>query len=115
MEKYILIVEDNPFVQKLLVKFIEAANYTTVVAENGAKALELLETRPFNLITLDLEMPVMDGHQFLEKLPLVTSNTPVVVIATDSEEVKPHPQVKAKLSKPFHFGQLLAVITSCLA
>jgi hypothetical protein len=57
----------------------------------------------------------MDGQKFLEKLPLFASTTPVVVISTSSEEVKPHPQVKAKLSKPLHFDQLLTVIAFCIA
>ena len=115
MGKDVLLIESDPFVQKLLVKLIEAANYTTVIAESGVTALELLETRAFNLITLDLQTPILDGDQFLKKLPLLAPTTPVVVISDDNQEVKPHPQIKAAISKPFHFEHLLTLIACYIA
>jgi two-component system response regulator FlrC len=115
MEKYVLVVEDDPNVQQMLVDLVEVANCKCVVADNGAIALELLETIAFNLITLDLKMPVMDGNQFLEKLPEYAPTTPVIIISGDLEKVKPHPQIKANLAKPFLFDQLLTLIVACLA
>ena len=115
MEKYILVIEDEPFIQKLLVKFMEAAHYTPVVAENGAVALELLETIAFDLITFDLNMPIMDGNQFLDQLSAYAPTIPVLVISGDLEELKPHPQIMANLAKPFQFDQLLTVLMACLS
>lgn len=60
-------------------------------------------------------MPVMDGYQFLKKLPEYAPTTPVIVISGDLEKVTSHPQIKANLAKPFLFDQLLTVIAACLA
>src|SRR5689334_15689356 len=115
MVKYVLIVEDDPAIQQMFVEMVELADCMGVVAANGAVALELLETFTFNLITLDLKMPVMDGHQFLAKLPEYACSIPVIIISANIEEIKPHPQIKATLGKPFQLDQLLLALSSCLA
>jgi CheY-like chemotaxis protein len=86
-----------------------------VVADNGAIALKLLGTVTFNLITLDINMPIMDGYQFLEKLPEYAPTTPVIVISGNLEEITSHSQIKANLAKPINSNRLLTLIAACLA
>ncbi|NRB36919.1 MAG: DUF4154 domain-containing protein [Pseudomonadales bacterium] len=64
----ILVVEDNLINQKVLVKMLEKVGYTSVVANNGEEALEILKQKAVSLILMDLQMPVMDGFSCTESI-----------------------------------------------
>ncbi|HZN24304.1 MAG TPA: response regulator [Burkholderiales bacterium] len=57
----ILLVEDNVINQKLAVKLLEKRGHTIEIANNGREALDALEARPYDLVLMDLQMPVMGG------------------------------------------------------
>jgi two-component system sensor histidine kinase/response regulator len=57
----VLLAEDNAVNQRVAVRLLEKEGHTVVVAGDGAKALEALETAQFDLILMDVQMPVMDG------------------------------------------------------
>jgi CheY-like chemotaxis protein len=58
---HILIVEDNPTNQKVVVGLLGKRGYRTSVAGDGRQALEALERTAFDLILMDVQMPVLDG------------------------------------------------------
>ena len=57
----ILLAEDDPSNQFPIMKFLEKAGHEATLAENGIQALETLARRDFDLILMDIQMPVMDG------------------------------------------------------
>jgi two-component system, sensor histidine kinase and response regulator len=57
----VLLAEDNVVNQRVAVRLLEKEGHMVVVAGDGAKALEALETAQFDLILMDVQMPVMDG------------------------------------------------------
>ena len=57
----ILLVEDNELNQDVACGLLADLNVSVTVADNGAKALELLAQQPFELVLMDMQMPVMDG------------------------------------------------------
>ena len=57
----ILLVEDNLMNQELAVSLLNSVGLTTMIANNGKEALELLKPDSFDLVLMDLQMPVMDG------------------------------------------------------
>jgi len=64
----ILITDDN-LIHQISVKYcIEDFNYNPLIAFNGQEAINIVETKPVDLIILDLQMPVMDGFEFLNWL-----------------------------------------------
>lgn len=77
--KTILVVDDIPLMRTMLTKYVKTVgskvlkdeydvpSVEVVEAENGLAALEVLRTRPVDLVFLDLMMPEMDGLTFLEK------------------------------------------------
>ncbi len=65
---HLLIVDDEPLNREMLVRRLKRMGFSAVGAENGKVALEVIETEPFDLVLLDILMPVMDGFQTLERL-----------------------------------------------
>jgi CheY-like chemotaxis protein len=58
---HILIAEDNLINQKLIAKIFNSMGYEVDVADNGVIALQHLEKKSYELVTLDIQMPEMDG------------------------------------------------------
>ena len=57
----ILVVEDAVVHQKLASNLLARQGHSVTVTENGQQALDVLESQPFDLVLMDVEMPVMDG------------------------------------------------------
>ena len=114
----ILIVDDSPPIRKdfvdLLKDFVEL---TVIEAENGLLGLEVLkENKDTSLIISDIEMPVMDGFGFIEKVKSneETDNIPVVFYTT---KMSPDHTKRARqlgvtmyLPKPFTDGEKMIKI-----
>src|SRR5208283_481393 len=79
MKKTILIVDDEPNIRLLYNDEFSKEGYSVIEAENGAVALELLEKQNVHLIILDIQMPVMDGLDFLTHLRKSDHKIPVVL------------------------------------
>jgi response regulator RpfG family c-di-GMP phosphodiesterase len=62
----ILIVDDEPSIRKLLVKYLSDKNYAIETADNGKVAIEKLQSESFDLVLTDLRMPKMGGRELLQ-------------------------------------------------
>lgn len=60
-EAKVLLVEDNQMNQELAVSLLNSVGLATMVANDGAEALNLIKKNAFNLVLMDIQMPVMDG------------------------------------------------------
>ncbi len=67
-ERLILVVEDNPINQEVMGEMLRELGYRSDVAENGERALEMLEQRSYPLVLMDCQMPVLDGYQTTIKI-----------------------------------------------
>ena len=65
---HILLAEDNPVNQELTVAFLQRWGHSVVVTEDGLRALEAYERDAFDLIIMDVQMPVMDGFETTRKI-----------------------------------------------
>ena len=64
----LLLVEDNPVNQELACELLRRASIEVVVADNGARALEMLEQQTFDGILMDCQMPELDGYEATRRL-----------------------------------------------
>lgn len=57
----VLLVEDAPIHQKLATALLQRQGHSVTLSQNGKEAVDLLENEQFDLVLMDIEMPVMDG------------------------------------------------------
>lgn len=77
----ILIIDDQPELRELLSSFLTSLGYETLTAENGQEGLFLLEQWPADLVTVDLQMPVMDGQGFIREAVKRWPDLPIVIVS----------------------------------
>jgi DNA-binding response OmpR family regulator len=84
-QKRVLIVEDEkPLAHALQLK-LEHEGFQTVLAQNGQECLQFIEEQEFDVVLLDLMMPVLDGFQVLEKLQQKSHQPTVFVLSNLSQ------------------------------
>jgi len=110
-----LIIDDEPIARKLLQEYIEEIDFLTLVgtAENPLKAISLISTLPVDLIFLDINMPKMNGLDFLRsagELPMVIMTTAYGQYALDGFEMA----VVDYLVKPFSIERFLKATRKAL-
>ena len=76
----ILVVDDEQDLREFVVMSLELNDFDTVEAENGRKALEILENNDFDCIVSDVEMPEMTGPEFLKKFRELNKVIPVIML-----------------------------------
>lgn len=107
----ILIVDDDPNIRQLLQLTLQVEGYEVVQAEDGARALSLLEREPVDLIVLDLMLPEVDGWQVCRKVR-ETSEIPIIMLTAKDDEVDTILGLKLGaddyITKPFSPRELVA-------
>ena len=115
--KKILIVEDNEMNRDMLSRRLSRRGNTVTTAENGQIALDLIEQNSYDVILLDIMMPVLNGWEVLEKLRK-EKQTPVLML-TALDQVRD--KVKGLnhgaddyLAKPFDLAELVARVRAVI-
>ncbi|KAA0874138.1 response regulator [Nitrincola tapanii] len=119
----VLLAEDNHINQRLALRLLEKEGIQATVAENGAEALDLLAERNFDLVLMDVMMPVKDGLQAtreLRRLEQMTASrmTPVVAMTANAMQGDKERCLDAGMqgyvSKPVNPKELFAEIRRVL-
>ncbi len=115
MRHKILIIDDEKSIRMLLENFL-SKNYDVVSKSDGRDALEWLEGNLPDLIICDVQMPIMKGYEFIEKVRQrgYTKHTPIVMLSgveSSNERVKCY-RLGAQdfLAKPFNPEELSEII-----
>lgn len=112
----ILVVDDELLIRDLLYDFFSTQGWDIAIAENGEKALEILENRPVDVVLTDIKMPAMDGLQLTAQLKETHPEIPVVLMtgfpSVDSAVTALRQRVADYIIKPFNINQLYKTIES---
>jgi two-component system alkaline phosphatase synthesis response regulator PhoP len=114
----ILLVEDEEQIRKLIKMNLELEGYEIVTADNGRKALDIIEGQHFDLMILDVMLPEIDGFQICQKVRL--NNTKVGIIILSAKDTSQDRITGLKygaddyLTKPFNLEELLLRVHNLL-
>lgn len=78
----VLVVDDEPAIRALVAKIVERAGYRAEVARDGADAIERLEQHPFNVLIVDLMMPIMDGYGVIDWVKHHANPKPAIIVVS---------------------------------
>ena len=112
----VLVVEDHPVNRMILEAWMSSASHVTSTAENGQVAVDIAKDQPFDLIIMDVNMPVMDGLTATRIIREGGQNagTPIVVLSAsarhEDHEAGLQAGADAYLNKPIDFGALAALM-----
>ena len=81
----ILVVEDDPAVQKALKRLFESEGYTVEIQANGQSALESFQAAPPAVIILDLRLPKLSGSDLCKEVKTQAPTLPIVVFSATSD------------------------------
>jgi|AntRauTorcE11897_2_1112592.scaffolds.fasta_scaffold03815_4 signal transduction histidine kinase/DNA-binding response OmpR family regulator len=111
----ILLVEDNPINQEVAQAQLQELGLEVILAENGALALDELKRTTFDLVLMDIQMPVMDGYEATRQLRAQGYSLPVIALTAatmaDDQQKALDAGMNAHLGKPIesvNLHQLLA-------
>ena len=121
----VLIVDDNAINQQVTNAMVEELGYGTQVAEDGAEALQAMESCNFDLVLMDCHMPVLNGYDATREIrrreeeSAAESPTPVIAVTADLMQSNRHRCLSAGMddyvTKPFTEQQLRAVLNRWLS
>jgi len=114
----VLLAEDNPVNQKVAIGILKKRGHEVVVAENGQIAVDLLEKDEFDLVFMDMQMPVMGGLEATEAIRVNESGTgrhiPIIALTANAmkgdEERCRNAGMDEYVSKPISPKKLFAAI-----
>ncbi|MCX6218839.1 response regulator [Spirosoma sp.] len=111
----VLVVEDNLMNQKLVLQVLKHLGYQGRVADDGRKAIEILQNNTFDIILMDLQMPVMDGYETTRYIrSKINATVPIIAMTAHALPSEKEECLKAGmndfLSKPFQIEELQLLI-----
>ena len=121
MAAKILVVDDDPNVQRLLSYTLKQEGYEVIMAADGAEGFRLWGAEEPALILLDVMLPKLDGYQVAAKIRAeeADAHVPIIMLTAEAEVEQKIRGLRAGaddyLVKPFHPAELLARIKSLLA
>ncbi|KAI9728303.1 MAG: histidine kinase osmosensor [Cirrosporium novae-zelandiae] len=118
----ILLAEDNEVNQKLAVKILQKYNHGVTVANNGLEAFEAIQKKRYDVILMDVQMPIMGGFEATAKIreferEAALSRTPIIALTAHAmlgdREKCIQAQMDEYLSKPLKQNQMMQTILKC--
>lgn len=110
--KTILLVDDDPAIQRTYSKFLRDAGYEVIQAEDAETATELLIRRPVDLVLLDINMPEVNGVVMREVVQIYNRELKVIVSSVDplTEQRRKIPNADEYFDKSHGTEMLLSLI-----
>ena len=111
----ILIIEDNEMNMKLMKDILSSQNYEVTTAQDGQQGLDIANEQEFDLILLDIQMPVVSGYDFLK---LYNKKTPVIVVSACAMDNEIQKAIElgcaGYIAKPIQIMEFLNTVKSAI-
>lgn len=114
----ILLAEDNPINQKVMLQMLKKLGYSADVAADGVEALQILEHKNYDVVLMDIQMPEMDGFEATKEIRKRLQNGPIVIALTafamdGDKESCLEAGMDGYISKPVRIEELEAALMHC--
>lgn len=117
MKSKILIVDDEEHIRELIRFYLDKEGFSVLEAENGEKALDILENEYIDLVIVDIMMPVMNGFDLVEEMKQF-KDIPVIMLTAKSQSADKlrgfSLGIDDYVTKPFDPNELLARVKTIL-
>lgn len=114
----VLIVDDSFYARQLLKKLLTQIGYEVTEASGGVQAIEILKKESFDIVTVDLVMPEMDGITLIKKIRELNRDMPIVAITADIQDETKKQALEAGafafLPKPARSEEINAIFSKLL-
>lgn len=114
----ILLVEDNKVNQLMICKILINKGFKCDIAENGLEAVSKVKTKDYDLIIMDIMMPIMDGFEASKIVNELKPNIPIIALTALSEDYNQEKfkdsKIKTVLNKPIDVDELSKTINQSL-
>lgn len=120
-QEQILLVEDNETNQEVASEMLQQANLKVTVADNGQIALDLLSEQAFDLVLMDMQMPVMDGLTATKEIRKLGKFTTLPIIAMTANAMQEdidkcsNAGMNGHIAKPINFQTMINTIQTHLS
>ena len=117
--KCILLAEDNPVNQVIVKHILEKKGVNVTIAQNGLEAIEKVKQKKFDLILMDVEMPLLDGYETTDALRNELGiKTPIIALTahsiSDGSQKFLDSGMNGFISKPFTLDNFCSSIENFL-
>lgn len=118
-KKVVMTIDDSSAIRQAIKEILTENGYAVIEARHGRAALEYMNGKKIDLILLDLNMPEMDGYEFLKVLRgdaryNIYLKTPVIILTTETDksnkEVVKELGAYGWIGKPFNPASLIAIV-----
>ncbi len=111
----VLVVENFEFNQEIIVEMLHLVGITPDVANNGVEAVEMAKQKTYDLILMDLRMPLKDSYEAAKEIRALPIQQPIIVAVTSSALIKDRDKgvdvgMNDYVTKPMEFDQLEVVL-----
>ena len=119
-KSHILLVEDNTINQEIIIELLQDSNIIVDTANNGKEAVELVKVSPdkYQLILMDIQMPVMDGYKASKIIKKINNKIPIVALSANAMKEDMQKSKLAKmdehLNKPIDVRQFYKILLNYL-
>ena len=115
----ILAVDDSEPMRQLVEQTLKTGGHEVVLGVDGQNALDIFATEKFDLIITDINMPVMDGIEFVRQIRTRNNDIPILALTTEGDDSFRRrgevAGVDGWIVKPFEPAQFIAIVKQILA
>lgn len=113
----ILVVDDNPMNREMLRELLGALGHAVEIAEDGAQACVATEAHDYELVLMDLHMPIMNGAEAIAVIKARPKPAPRLIVVTADHSVESHAKCMAAgadgvSTKPLNIKKLIAIVAA---
>lgn len=115
MSQTIILVENQPDIREITGSLLQQAGFSVIAEENAVGALRRVNRGNVDLVVTEINLPAMDGNQFIKELSRLSNAPPVLVLTKDLTSIAASPLIKEVLQKPFTCNQLRKIIDKAIS